>query len=124
MPQRRNDKTGQFVTTAGAYIDSKGYPCMSVGPLRGIRIHRIVAAAKLGRPLKKDEDVHHKDRDKLNFAPENLKIMGHREHGCVSAKQHFYLESIDVHLKAEWDEFFERERDGGGQMSASHERTI
>jgi hypothetical protein len=109
MP-KRDKKTGKFKLTAGAYIDSKGYITICAGPLRGIRLHRIIAAAKLGRPLTRDEDAHHIDGNKLNFSPENLKVMGHAEHSCVSTKQHWYLESKDIHLKSEWDEFFESEK--------------
>lgn len=122
MPSRRDLKTGRFVLQGAAYIDEKGYPRMSAGPLRGVRIHRIIAAAKLGRPLTKDEDVHHLDGNRLNFAPENIRVMGHKHHGCVSAKQHFTLEQKDIHLKGEWDQFWEQERaEMGGQMSHSRE---
>ena len=93
----------------GTSVDSKGYLKITAGPLRGVRVHRLIAAAKLGRPLTKDEDVHHEDGDRLNLAPDNLKVMGHREHGAVSTKQHFYLKQHDIHLKNEWDEWFESE---------------
>lgn len=71
----------------------------------------------LGRPLKKDEDVHHEDTNKLNFAPSNLKVLGHVEHGCVSAKQHYYLKENDIELRSEWDEWFEEESGGGTDVS-------
>lgn len=109
----KRDNKGKFLATRAAYIDSKGYPCICAGPLRMIRIHRIIAAAMLGRPLKPDEDVHHRDGNKLNFAPENLRVMGHKEHGCVSAKQHHYVKTNDIELKSEWDEWFDAERRGG-----------
>lgn len=115
MKQKR-DKRGRFATKSFCYIDDKGYPRIGAGPLRGVRLHRVIAAAKLGRPLKPDEDVHHEDRDKLNCSPDNLKVLGHVEHGCVSARQHHYLKERDIELKSEWDEFFESERsDGGGR---------
>lgn len=114
----RRDKRGRFAAKSFCYIDDKGYPRIGAGPLRGERLHRIIAAAKLGRALKPDEDVHHRDGDKLNCSPENLKVMGHREHGCVSAKQHHYVKQHDVHMEAEWNEFFE-----GGRMSHSRELT-
>ncbi len=98
--------------TGGVKIDSKGYLTITAGPLRGVRVHRLVAAAKVGRPLKKSEDVHHLDGDKLNCTPDNLEILGHQEHGAVSAKQHWYLKEHDIKLKNEWDEFFEA--DSGG----------
>ena len=93
----------------GTSIDSKGYLKITAGPMRGVRLHRLIAAAKLGRPLTKDEDVHHDDGNKLNVSPENLIVKGHKEHGAVSAKQHWYLEQRDIHLKSEWDAFFEAE---------------
>lgn len=114
----RRDKKGRFAVEVCCYIDDKGYPRISAGPMRGQRLHRIIAAAKLGRSLTQDEDVHHRDGDKLNFAPENLQVMGHKEHGCVSTKQHHYLKGIDVSLKEEWDEFF-TEANEPGRRSAS-----
>lgn len=51
------------------YLDSNGY-------LRYTHnnklVHRDVAAKKLGRKLRKEEVVHHKDRNKLNNDPANL----------------------------------------------------
>lgn len=111
----KRDKGGRFAPSSVCYIDDKGYPRISSGPLRGIRLHRVIAAAKLGRPLAKDEDVHHEDENKLNFSPENLTVMGHRDHGCVTAKQHYVLKEKDIKLKSEWDEWFEQERAGGVQ---------
>lgn len=109
MPQKRDPKTGRYVANGGAYLDEKGYPRISCGPCRGQRIHRVKAAIKLGRELSKDEDVHHLNADKAVFSDRNLHIMGHKEHGCVSAKQHWYVKEHDIHLKNEWDEFFEAE---------------
>jgi len=114
---RKRDKRGKFAAEHGTFVDSKGYLTISAGPLRMVRVHRLIAAAKLGRPLKKDEDVHHRDGDKLNCAPDNLEILGHKEHGCVSAKQHHYLTEHDIKLKSEWDEFFES--GGGGRRMCS-----
>ena len=113
MPQKRDSKTGRFVANGGAYLDSKGYPCVSVGLMRGIRIHRIVAEEKIGRPLTVDEDVHHVDGNKLNFAPENLKVMGHREHGWLSARQHWWMDVLEIKCKELWNEYFDHEGGGG-----------
>ncbi|MFP5220514.1 MAG: HNH endonuclease [Actinomycetes bacterium] len=44
---------------------------------RGLAIeleHRVVMARLLGRPLERDEVVHHRDGDRLNNAPENLEL--------------------------------------------------
>ncbi|MBU6232167.1 HNH endonuclease [Patescibacteria group bacterium] len=116
MPRKRDTKTGKFKLHAGAYIDSKGYICICAGPQRGIRLHRLIAEAKLGRPLAKDEDCHHADGNKLNNAPKNIHVTGHKEHGCVSAKQHHVLNGLDIHLKEEWEEYFD-EANGGGQCT-------
>lgn len=103
----KREVDGKFAVTSVCYIDEQGYPRISAGPLRGQRLHRIIAEAMLGRKLNKDEDVHHRDGNKLNFSPDNLQVLGHREHGCVSASQHHYIKTHDIHLKKDWDEYFD-----------------
>lgn len=104
--RERNPKTGRFDLIHGTHVDSKGYLSICAGPLRGVRLHRIVAEAKLGRKLRKDEVVHHKNGNKLDCSPENLQIMGEREHNAVSAKQRWYLEThVYPREKAEFEKF-------------------
>jgi hypothetical protein len=115
--KRKRDERGRFAAIAGAYVDDRGYIRISAGPQRGKRLHRLIAEAKLGRPLTKDEDAHHADGNKLNNAPRNIHVEGHREHGCVSAKQHHVLKGLDISLKGDWDTYFE-EANGGGADAA------
>lgn len=49
--------------------------------------HRKVAAAAAGRTLKANEVVHHKDEDKRNNTPGNLRIMQRSEHSKAHAKE-------------------------------------
>jgi len=49
--------------------------------------HRRVMEEMLGRPLRTDEHVHHKDGDTLNNSPDNLEVMSRSEH----ARLHVYL---------------------------------
>lgn len=51
----------------------------------GKHTHRIVAEQMLGRPLRRDEIVHHKDGNKQNNNPSNLEVMTQSEH----ARLHF-----------------------------------
>jgi hypothetical protein len=90
----------------GYYITKKGYPRYSAGPHRGKYVHRVVLAEKLGRELTKDEDGHHRDGNKLNFHPDNIELMGHREHGYVSAKQHWYMKQREAQEKREWESYY------------------
>lgn len=107
MPSLRNGHT--MKTT-------KGYPRFSAGPLRGQYVHRVVAEALLGRKLKKDEQVHHRDGDKLNCRWDNIIIRGVSDHGWVSAKQAWFMKQQDGALKQEWDEFL-AERDEQQQVA-------
>jgi HNH endonuclease len=101
MPSRF--KTGTTCKT------TKRYPRVTAGPLRHKYIHRIVAAALIGRELHKDEEVHHKDGDRRNFNWDNLLVLGSKDHGWVSLKQSWYMRSKDIKLKRQWDEFMESE---------------
>ena len=113
MRPKRDKKTGRWKATRGTTITKKGYIRITAGPQRNMYLHRLLGAFKVGRPLKPDEDVHHRNGKKLDFGYDNLHVMGHSEHGCVSAKQHFYVKEHDIKLKNEWDVFFDEE--GGGK---------
>lgn len=94
-----------MINTGTTCKTTKRYPRVTAGPLRHKYVHRIVAAALLGRELERSEEVHHKDHDRRNFNWDNLMVLGAVDHGWVSAKQAWYMRELDVKLKQEWDEF-------------------
>ena len=49
-------------------------------------------------------------KERIDVYQSNIQVLGHREHGCVSALQHWYLDSIDVHLESEWNSYFDEEK--------------
>ena len=52
----------------------------------GRHLHRVVAEKKIGRSLKPGEIVHHKDENKLNNSPDNLKVLPNQaEHARIHA---------------------------------------
>jgi hypothetical protein len=58
------------------------YLRFSAGPLRGQYVHRIIAAAKLGRDLEDWETVDHEDGNTLNDDWRNLsEPISREEHG-------------------------------------------
>jgi hypothetical protein len=72
----------------------------------------------VGRELTKDEEVDHKDRNKLNFHWTNLVIRGHKDHGWVSAAQSHFMRHKDEELKREWDEFMaEKDREQATEIA-------
>ena len=98
-----------MLTTGTTCKTTKRYPRVTAGPLRHRYIHRIVAAALLGRELERSEEVHHRDGDRRNFNWDNLTVLGAKDHGWVSAKQAWYMRELDVKLKKEWDDFMKSE---------------
>ncbi|MCM1367254.1 MAG: HNH endonuclease [Roseburia sp.] len=45
-----------------------------------VAVHRDIASRKLGRPLRANEVVHHRDGNKLNNRPSNLQVMTRKQH--------------------------------------------
>jgi hypothetical protein len=109
LRKRKRDKFGKFLPTNGTYIDDKGYLRVSFGPYKGQRLHRILAAFKLGRPLRPDEDVHHEGKDKLTFDYEKIIVKGHREHGCYHTRQHSVKKQEDIREMQEIESYFRDE---------------
>lgn len=68
-----------------------GYPRMSCGPQVNKFVHVLVAEAMLGRELRDDEHVHHKDGDVKNPHPSNLVVLKDSVHNAVSNRQRWYL---------------------------------
>jgi hypothetical protein len=93
--------------SGGTRVDSKGYLVIKAGPQRDVRVCTLILEAKLGRKLKKDEDVHHKDGNKLNCDPNNLEALGHAAHGAVSNNQRMFLKQKYSREEAEWNARFD-----------------
>ncbi len=64
----------------GGHVNSHGYKILSINGKPGIYEHRLIAERVLGRPLQKDEIVHHIDGNRLNNSPDNLVVMKVWEH--------------------------------------------
>jgi hypothetical protein len=65
-----NNKEGK------TYIDKNGYRRFSDS---NKLVHRYVVEKKIGRKLRQEEIVHHKNRNKLDNSPENLEVFANQE---------------------------------------------
>ena len=63
----------------GYSYDSNGYIVFNIGGEK-IKEHRLVMEKYLGRPLKDDEHIHHKDGNPANNSIDNLEIINLSQH--------------------------------------------
>jgi hypothetical protein len=76
-----------FHWKGGRSIDRYGYMLILTkkgNKRRYVKEHRIVAEKMLGRKLKRNEDVHHKNGIKTDNRPENLEVLTRSEHSKIS----------------------------------------
>ena len=50
---------------------------------KAVRVHRLLAEKILGRELEGREVVHHRDGDKANNTPENIRVLPSQRHHMV-----------------------------------------
>ncbi len=63
------------------YILKSGYVAIKTKPGMAYELeHRVRMSLLLGRPLKRNEDVHHEDEDRSHNCPGNLKVLPGDEH--------------------------------------------
>ena len=67
------------------YLAPDGYRYVTVDGEKVLE-HRAVMARVLGRPLRSDEHVHHRDGDKLHNVPENLVLTTASDHRRLHVK--------------------------------------
>lgn len=82
-PERMTFETRTKVREARLDPNATSYP-----KYYGKHEHRMVAARKIGRPLKKGEVVHHKDGNRRNNHPDNLEVLpSQAEHARLHAEE-------------------------------------
>ena len=64
--------------------------------------HRIVMERHIGRKLRRDEHVHHKNHNRKDNRIQNLELMNNREHHRYHAKRHWMKQISMLGNKARW----------------------
>ena len=74
----------------GGHVNGAGYKIVYRNGKRMVE-HRAVAEKMIGRPLKKNEVVHHIDGNRSNNSPDNLIVMTSTEHDKIKVKTKQYF---------------------------------
>lgn len=77
---KHNAARGVERVTGSTYIRKDGYRVVKIGIRQRKLEHRLVVESAIGRLLRTDEEVHHKNGDKLDNRLENLVVLSPSEH--------------------------------------------
>ena len=91
-----NKKAESWWINSNGYVEGKIW--LPDGTQIRVKRSRFVMEGILGRPLKSDEDVHHKDGNKVNDTPSNLKLIEHGKHTTVSNLTRNYKHGYKLNL--------------------------
>lgn len=71
----------------GGYMYCRTNPVHPKANSKGLYpLHRVIVENKLGRLLKTEEEVHHKNEDKSDNSPENLEVLTKAQHAALHRK--------------------------------------
>lgn len=91
---RRNLSTSLQQSAAsrsrGVSVKRSGYIEYTRGQHKGRSQHVVAMEQLIGRPLAKDEVVHHIDHNRGNNHPSNLQLMSRSEHASLHAKENIH----------------------------------
>lgn len=71
----------------GYRISRAGYKEFTRGEHKGRSEHVVIMESIIGRRIKRNEHVHHKDRNKLNNHPSNLQLLTISEHVALHRRE-------------------------------------
>jgi hypothetical protein len=83
--QNRKAGTDHPSWRGGVNLTSDGYARVRIAPGKYALQHRLVMERHLGRPLRADEEVHHRDGNRTNNDFANLQLMDKAEHARLHA---------------------------------------
>jgi hypothetical protein len=76
---------GGVTVREGKYLAVKKHGHPNADAQGYIRLHRLIMVEYIGRPLKENEEVHHKDGNTFNNDLSNLELLDHNVHSSISA---------------------------------------
>lgn len=79
-PCKHKAMAGVEKVSGTSYVRPDGYRAVKVGIRRYQLEHRLVVEAAIRRPLREDEEVHHRNGDKLDNRLENLEVLSPTAH--------------------------------------------